>query len=97
MNRAELQQLLVENHNPELLRQRGMVTQVWDDGEVTCQKSGPLLHMRSLHQFVPPHPDLAANPLVLPLAMYDHHCVCVSYEWYKNHVEPTLIERRPLS
>ncbi len=36
-------------NKPELAEQEGMVCQLWEDGEVTLQKSGNLLWMRSLH------------------------------------------------
>lgn len=43
-------QALVELYdNPELEKQAGMLAQLWDDGEVTLQKSGDLLWQRTLH------------------------------------------------
>jgi hypothetical protein len=45
----ELQQLITKAHNPKLAEEDGHVTQVWNDGETTSQKSGELLWNRSLH------------------------------------------------
>ena len=36
-------------HNPALAALDGMVYQIWNDGEVTLQKSGALLWRRNLH------------------------------------------------
>lgn len=36
-------------HKPELAKQPGLLCQVWEDGEITLQKSGELLWQRSLH------------------------------------------------
>lgn len=45
---------LIEKHNkPELAENVGMVYQVWSDGEITLQKSGPLLWQRNLHSIIP--------------------------------------------
>jgi hypothetical protein len=51
---SDLEAVLAVEGNPDLAKQHGMVTQVWSDGEVTCQKSGDLLWQRSLHQVTPP-------------------------------------------
>ena len=40
---------ILQFHKPELAKQDGMVYQVWEDGEVTLQKSGDLLWRRTLH------------------------------------------------
>lgn len=96
MDRSTLQKMLVEHHDPELLKDMGGVLQVWEDGEVTHQKAGDLLHMRGLHQFRAPRFDLRNNPLTLPLSMYDHHCVCLPYEWYKENIEPILADKELL-
>lgn len=36
-------------HNPALAKKDGHVTQIWEDGEITFQKSGELLWMRNIH------------------------------------------------
>lgn len=48
-----LKELIAEHNNPELAKRPGMVRQIWQDGEITCQKSGELLWHRNLHCFVP--------------------------------------------
>ena len=46
----QLIQDTIEKYNmPELAKENGMVYQVWEDGEVTLQKSGDLLWQRNLH------------------------------------------------
>ncbi len=49
-------------HNPELAKQEGHVSQVWEDGEHTSQKGGSLLGQRTLHTFAAggAHPELTA-------------------------------------
>ena len=43
-------QALVELYdNPELENRAGMLAQLWDDGELTLQKSGDLLWQRTVH------------------------------------------------
>jgi hypothetical protein len=42
-------QEMIACNKPELAEQTGMVYQVWEDGEITLQKSGSLLWQRSLH------------------------------------------------
>lgn len=44
-----LQELINFHSHPEMAYQTGMVYQVWEDGEITLQKSGDLLWERSLH------------------------------------------------
>jgi hypothetical protein len=53
VNNEELRAVLEAQHKPELAKCEGMVWQVWDDGEVTLQKSGELLWQRTLHQQSP--------------------------------------------
>jgi hypothetical protein len=45
--------VLAKVHKPELAKQPGMVWQVWQDGEITLQKSGELLWRRNLHMMTP--------------------------------------------
>jgi hypothetical protein len=52
--------------NPELAKQHGMVTQVWNDGEITYQKSGDLLWQRTLHMDCPAIPGAEALGLEFP-------------------------------
>lgn len=48
-NTIQLKEFIASHHKPELAKQPGMVWQVWEDGELTLQKSGPLLWQRNLH------------------------------------------------
>lgn len=53
----EIKKLAQELDNPKLAKQDpGMVIQVWQDGEITCQKCGELLWERTLHCFKTGHP-----------------------------------------
>ena len=47
---TEIQKLVQIHNRPDLANQHGMVYQIWDDGEITLQKSGDLLWQRNLHQ-----------------------------------------------
>jgi|SRR5947207_12400952 len=49
----ELKQAIATKNKFELSEQPGMVYQIWEDGEITLQKSGPLLWGRTLHCIVP--------------------------------------------
>lgn len=48
-----LEELIQHHSKPELAKLHGMVYQVWEDGEITLQKSGDLLWHRSLHCIAP--------------------------------------------
>jgi hypothetical protein len=45
---AALKKLLTEHSKPDLAKKEGMVYQVWEDGEVSLQKSGQILWQRTL-------------------------------------------------
>jgi hypothetical protein len=45
----DIMDLIAKHSKPHLAAEPGMVKQVWEDGEVTLQKSGDLLWQRSLH------------------------------------------------
>jgi hypothetical protein len=47
------------------------VVQVWEDGEITIQKCGPLLWQRNLHQYEAPCQYYVAG-LQLPVKHGDH-------------------------
>lgn len=58
---------LIELHSkPELAEEDGMVYQVWEDGEITLQKSGRLLWQRSLHTIHPGDPSKAVSTNLFP-------------------------------
>jgi hypothetical protein len=65
-------QELIEAHNkPELAKvDCEMVWQVWGDGEVTLQKCGSLLWMRTLHLI---YPALSAEPIATLPETYKEH------------------------
>lgn len=48
-----IQELIAMHNHPELAEKEGMVYEVWEDGEVTLTKSGPLLRQRGLHCIQP--------------------------------------------
>ncbi len=49
MNIEEIESLAKSLNDESLSKKPGMVAMVWQDGEVTLQKSGELLWQRSLH------------------------------------------------
>lgn len=49
MTTEELKALIASKHDVKHAEKQGMVYQVWEDGEVTLQKSGELLWQRNLH------------------------------------------------
>jgi len=53
MTLLEIQELIKLHSNDQLSQEPGMVYQVWEDGEVTLQKSGDILWQRSLHCIKP--------------------------------------------
>ena len=53
MSFDELKEFIAFYHEPELGSQEGMVFQIWEDGEITLQKSGSLLWQRNLHLVSP--------------------------------------------
>lgn len=66
MELAALKALINEHDKPELAEVEGMVYQVWNDGEVTIQKSGSLLNQRHLHCTVDGRPDKAVPADTFP-------------------------------
>ena len=69
---TKIAQAIAAHSQPELARKPGMVYQVWEDGEVTCQKSGELLWLRSLHCFDAGRPDKAVSPDMFPHQLNNH-------------------------
>lgn len=59
MNKQELRDLILSHHQPELAEETGHVRQIWEDGEITMQKSGELLWQRNLHCMLPGEPAVA--------------------------------------
>jgi hypothetical protein len=77
MSKESFLKLVGMHHVPDLDKQGGMVCQIWEDGEVTLQKSGPLMHQRSLH-CIRPGRDLAVPIASMPLQMYTHGCAFIT-------------------
>jgi hypothetical protein len=69
-----IQRLVALHHKPELLQKPGMVCQLWEDGEVTLQKSGELLWQRNLHCIAPGHPVHRVVQMPMP---YGSHSFAV--------------------
>jgi len=63
----KLQEMINKASNPELSEQIGMVSMIWDDGEITMQKSGDLLWQRTLHCRKP------AIKVIEDIEWPDHH------------------------
>lgn len=82
MEDSELGVLLRRHHKPELERKDGMVYQVWEDGEITLQKSGHLMWQRSLHTIEEgEHLVKGATKVVLPCEHNNHtYVVCADIE-----------------
>lgn len=70
-------------HVPDLDKKPGMVCQLWEDGEVTLQKCGELMHRRGLHM-IQSGKSVSVPVEAMPVQMYGHGCVFV--EDY-NHAE----------
>jgi hypothetical protein len=49
MNKEQRDIIIAAHHKPELEKEDGMVCQLWEDGEITLQKSGRLMWQRNLH------------------------------------------------
>lgn len=50
--RVDVEKLARKYDNPALAKESGHVYQLWQDGEITLQKSGDLLWQRNLHTMV---------------------------------------------
>ena len=63
-------------HVEGLEKEQIMLCQLWEDGEVTYQKAGPLLHQRSLHCIEPGKAN--SVPITdMPVQMYSHGCAFI--------------------
>jgi hypothetical protein len=57
MTKTEIEEYAKSVNDPKLANdETGMVVQVWNDGEITCQKCGSLLWQRTLHCWKSGHP-----------------------------------------
>jgi hypothetical protein len=70
-NFEKLSAAIAEESNDSLSKEPGMVYQVFEDGEVTLQKSGDLLWQRTLHCIMPPFKE-AVSPELFPHKMNGH-------------------------
>lgn len=63
---------LIKQHSDDSLSlKEGHVYQIWEDGEITIQKSGSLLNQRTLHIVAPAFDGKAA-----PLSIFPHRNSC---------------------
>ena len=75
----ELKEAIWLSHNPNqwLSKYGSMVYQVWEDGEVTLQKSGSLFNLRTLHLISSGRPDKALPDDIMPVRDGKHaYCFC---------------------
>ncbi len=77
MTLEELYKLIEVAHNPDLAKEDDMVYQIWEDCEITLQKSGRLLWQRSLHTIVPGIPSLN---VLMPVVFKEHSYAFVTKE-----------------
>lgn len=81
MTRDEIEELARTVDAPSLAEEEaGMVTQVWEDGEITLQKCGALLWRRTLHMTAPGVTGAGDLGLVLPHRHGDHSYAFVTPE-----------------
>jgi hypothetical protein len=64
---SRVAELIKQHSDDRLADMEGHVTQIWEDGEITMQKSGHLLDRRTLHCMKPGFDDVAA-----PLSIFPH-------------------------
>lgn len=62
-------------HQSELAKRPGNVYQIWEDGEITIQKSGDLLWERTLHPIIS---GIAGLSLPMPMQFHAHSYAFVS-------------------
>lgn len=53
----DIRKMIADASNDALAAEEGYVYQVWEDGEITLQKSGPLLWQRNLYCIEMGFPD----------------------------------------
>lgn len=68
MTKDEVIKLIASKHNLEASKKHGMVYQVWEDGEITLQKSGDLLWRRTLHCIAYGFTDHNLQPNEMPVS-----------------------------
>jgi hypothetical protein len=69
---ATLEELIALHNKPHLADADAMVYQVWDDGEITLQKSGSLLWQRSLHSISQGNPKKRQDRYLFPEIFNDY-------------------------
>lgn len=92
MSIQELKALIASKHHPELATQPGMVWQVWEDGELTLQKSGELLWQRNLHCIVPGIPSLPFDKTLMPVQETTHGYAFIGSEEEGNIIRRAMME-----
>jgi hypothetical protein len=74
-NYEDFAELARSLHRPELAKQKGQVYQIWEDGEITVQKSGDHLWQNAMQQIVEGLPGLS---LPMPITLHAHRYAFVS-------------------
>jgi len=64
MTRLQIQQEASRLHNPQLAERTGNVFKLWEDGEVTMEKSGLGVSGRTLFPICPPCGENIGMPVV---------------------------------
>lgn len=72
--------LVAKAHDPTLAEQAGHVYQVWEDGEITLQKCGPLLWQRNLHMIERGDPARATDWTAWPCKLGNHGYIFTTKE-----------------
>jgi len=70
-----VEELVTANHDQALEQKDGHVCQIWEDGEITLQKSGDLLWQRNLHSIIPGKTGLN---IPMPIKIENHSYACVT-------------------
>lgn len=90
MTLIELKTLIAERHNPELAKNPGMVHQIWQDGEHTCQKSGDLLWQRTLHCFE--YACIPSLPLEIMPVQDSKNSYCFCTDEHAKEIRKAMID-----
>jgi len=89
MGNVELKKLIdaAEVKGLVAVAERGMIYQVWEDGEVTLQKCGDLLWQRNLHMIQPGNTEINIGDLLPNKDERTGH----AWVWVESHDEVDAI------
>jgi hypothetical protein len=90
MTSTELKALIESKHRPDLALRPGMVWQVWEDGELTLQKSGELLWQRNLHCIAPGIVQL--NKSLMPVQEREHGYAFIENEEVGKEIRKAMLD-----